>query len=161
MSSEVALKILFVGNVGVGKKTLIDMILGLKSLPFPPGKSPPSVIKKGDFPSSTGNRNAMLLSVTPDIIKSGKQNQIIQNSNLIIFVSTEFRDMLVCKQLIPELQDLCPNAEFCVIANKQDAEKSLNPNAAMKFFELPTIGISAIMPEHRDALIQFINEFIK
>jgi len=159
LSGKIDLKIVLIGNIGVGKKAIIDMILELKSLPFPQGKGPESVIKKGELSTSSGIYNAMLISTTPDLVKSGKHNSFIQNSNLIIFVVTEFRDMLVCKQLIANLQELSPEATFLAIANKQDLEKSLNPTAAMKFFELPTIGISAIMPEHRDALIQFLTEF--
>ncbi|MHA1378172.1 MAG: hypothetical protein ACTSRG_07300 [Candidatus Helarchaeota archaeon] len=160
MSGEISLRIVFIGAVGVGKKAIINLILDLKSLPFPPGKSPESVIKKGNFVSNTINQEAMLISSTPDLVKSGKHNSFLQNAKLYVFVVTEFRDMVACKQLMATLSELSPEAQFCAIANKQDTEKSLNPNAAMKFFELPTIGISAIMPEHKEALTNFLSEFL-
>ena len=160
MSSKIELKIVFIGAVGVGKKTIIDLILKLKSLPFPTGKGPESVIKKGDLKTPKGVLNSMLISLTPDLVKSGKHSSFLQNCNLFVFVVTEFREMLACKQLINTLKEYSPEAEFCAITNKQDSEKSINPNAAMKFFELPTIGISALLPEHRDALIQFLIEFV-
>jgi len=155
------LKIVFIGEPGVGKRTLIHMLLNLKILPFPSQKGMEYLMKKGIFNTPTKDFNALLIATIPDLVKSGKHDSFVQNSNLIVFVVTKFRDMLRCKQLIPKLQELTPNTEFCVIANKQDLEESLNPTAAMKFFELPTIGISAVMPEHRDALVNFLNEFIK
>ncbi|MFX0136614.1 MAG: hypothetical protein ACFFDN_23450 [Candidatus Hodarchaeota archaeon] len=161
MSDDIDKKIIFIGDLGVGKRTIIHMLLELKILPFISKKGMESVIKKGKLSTSTNIFNAMLISITPDLIMSGKHNSFIHNSNLIVFVVTKFREMLKCKQHIDALRELSPNVEFCVIANKQDLEESLNPTAAMKFFELPTIGICAIMPEHRETLVNFLNEFIK
>ncbi len=161
MSEEINLKVVFIGNPGVGKRTIINLLLELKSLPIMAKNIPESVMKKGQLATATDIYNALLVSTTPELISSGKHTSFVQNANLIVFVVTKFRNMLACKQLINKLSELSPDAEFCVIANKQDLEESLDPTAAMKFFDLPTIGISAIMPEHREALVGFLNEFIK
>ena len=152
---------MFIGNKSVGKRTIINLLLELKSLPITSNNSIESIIKKGKLVTPTGIYNALLISTTPDLVSSGKHNSFIQNSNLIIFVVTKFRDMLACKKLVNTLKELSPYTGFCVIANKQDLEDTLNPTAAMKFFDLPTIGISAIITEHREALLNFISEFLK
>ncbi len=161
VSDKLDLKIVFIGGFGAGKRTIIDLLLGLKSLPVITKKPILSVMKKGQLSTPSDVYNALLISSTPGLIETGKHDSFIQNANLFVFVVINFHEMLACKKMIGKLKEFSPDANFCVIANKQDLEKTLDPTAAMKFLELPTIGISAIMPEHREALINFLNEFLQ
>ncbi len=87
--------------------------------------------------------------------------EFFSNTDLIIFVTNKFKDMLETSQIKQKLTDFLPNAQLAVIANKQDLNDSVDATQVINFFNLPVIGIVATNEDHREALLGFIKEFIE
>ena len=147
------LKILFVGAEEVGKRTIINLLLGFKTFP---GNGPITFNKAGNF---GGHADAELYSLTPDIINSKEQIEELSGTSLIIAVVTKINNCISAKKALDKLEVMKPGIPMCVIANKQDGE-GMDPTAASKLFNLATIGICGIETGHQQALIDFLNEFL-
>jgi len=152
------IKIALIGGLGVGKQTIINLILGLKTMPGMPTKSLKMLMKKGEI---LGTYSALVVAGATEAIKSGEVKiEFFSNADLIIFVTNKFKDMLETSQIRKQLTDFLPNAQLAVIANKQDLNDSVDATQVINFFNLPVIGIVASTEEHREALLGFLKEFI-
>ena len=147
------LKILFVGAEEVGKRTIINLLLGLKTFP---GNGPITFNKTGNF---GGHTNIELYSLTPNIINDKTQAEDLSGTSLIVAVVTKINNCISAKKALDKLGAMRPDIPTCVIANKQDGE-GMDPTAASKLFNLATIGICGMELGHQQALIDFLNEFL-
>ena len=153
------IKIALIGNLGAGKQTIINLILGHKTIEGLPTKSLKMLMKKGEI---LNKYNALLVAGATEAINSGDVKlDFFSNSDVVIFVTNKFKDMLATSQLKQKLMDFLPNAKYAVIANKQDLGDSVDATQVINFFNLPVIGIVATSPDHRDALLNFLDEFIQ
>jgi len=152
------IKIALVGNSGVGKNAVINLILGLKTLPGLPTQSQKMFMKKGEL---MGKYSALIVAGTTESINSEEiKLDFFSNTDLVLFVTYKFKDMLETSKLKQKLMDYLPNAKYAVIANKQDLDDSVDATQVVNFYNLPVIGIVSTNPDHRDALLNFLNEFI-
>jgi len=146
-------KILFLGEEEVGKRTIINLIIGNKTFP---GFGPITVKKVGNVGT---HRNVILYSLTPKLVQERQKMDEIPGTSLIVAVVTSIRNCVSTKKAMDEILKQIPNAQICVIANKQDGD-GMDPTAAMKLFNLATIGMSGKEEEHKETLIEFLNEFL-
>ena len=153
------IKIALIGNLGAGKQTIINLILGHKSIEGLPTKSLKMMMKRGEI---LNKYSALLVAGATEAIKSEEVKiEFFNNSDVVIFITNKFKDMLETSQLKQKMMDYLPNAQFAVIANKQDLNDSVDATQVINFYNLPVIGIVATSPDHRDALINFLDEFIQ
>ncbi|NHI92288.1 MAG: hypothetical protein EAX96_07270 [Candidatus Lokiarchaeota archaeon] len=151
-------KIALIGNLGVGKLTLINLILGLKNIEGLPNKSQKMLMKRGEI---SDKYSALIVSGATEAINSEELKlDFFSNSDIVIFVTYKFKDMLETSKIKEKIMNYLPNAQYAVIANKQDLADSVDATQVINFFNLPVIGIVATSPDHREALVNFLIEFI-
>lgn len=127
----------------------------MPGMPIQPQKM---LMKKGEL---LDKYSALIVAGTTEAINSEEVKlDFFLNSDLILFVTYKFKDMLETSKLKQKLMDYLPNAKYAVIANKQDLDDSVDATQVINFYNLPVIGIVGTSPDHRDALVSFLNEFI-
>ncbi|MHA1784902.1 MAG: hypothetical protein ACTSVY_14705 [Candidatus Helarchaeota archaeon] len=152
------IKIALIGAMGVGKNTLTNLILGLKTIEGMPTKSQKMFIKKGEL---LGKYSALIVAGATEAINSGDVKlDFFSNTDLVIFVTYKFKDMLSTSKLKEKIMDFLPNAQYAVISNKQDLDDSVDATQVVNFYNLPVIGIVATSLDHREALVNFLSEFM-
>ena len=152
------IKIALIGSSGVGKQTLINLILGLKTIPGMPTQSLKMVMKKGEI---LGKYSSFIIAGTIEGINTGEiKMDFFADTDLVLFISYRFKDMLNTSKLKEKMKNYLPDARFAVIANKQDLDDSVDATQVVNFFNLPVIGLVAIDPDHRDSLLNFIDDIL-
>lgn len=148
-------KICFVGCPAVGKTTLMKMLSQ-------------KMITKQYYPTQGFDLSSVVFDdYKLNVWDFGGQkaylkhylSQYIYGSDLIFIVTDSTpKNVLTTKELVEHAQSLIPD-EACrivALANKQDLPGALDPKRIKNILQIPTIGICAIDPTHRDILIDAI-----
>lgn len=152
-------KISFVGAPAVGKSTIMKMLTnklaGRQYMPTQ-GFDLGSISFKGfklrmwDF----GGQKAYLKHYL---------TQYIHGSDIVFIVTDSTpKNVLTTKELVAHARSLLPKdaCNIYCLANKQDlsGQGHMKPAQVKNVLHIPTFGISAIDPDQRDLLINFISE---
>ncbi|MHA1819439.1 MAG: ADP-ribosylation factor-like protein [Promethearchaeota archaeon] len=85
--------------------------------------------------------------------------QYIQGSDLVFVVTDSTpKNVLTTKELVEKTQEILPedSCRIVALANKQDLPGHMEPKRVKDVLQIPTVGICAINPEHRDILLDAI-----
>lgn len=151
-------KIAFIGSPNVGKKTILNLLFT-----GPEGKEgtveeSEMTMKKG---SISDKYNALLLTMPNEMIITGK-TQFLSNTDVVIFVTNStFKDVMATRKIYEEVKSILPNAHYGVIANQQDVEGAVEPDAIRKVYELPIIPLIANDSANYDMLQMFVIDIIE
>lgn len=152
------IKIGFIGNKNVGKRTLLNLLF---SGPSGKGQKPEDtemVMKKGPI---SEKYNALLITLPNQMIESGK-TQFLSNTDIVILVNESvFKDVMATRKLLDPIKTILPKAKYGVIANKQDASGAVDVEAIRKVYDLPTIGMVATKSSEYEKLKSFVIELIE
>ncbi|MFX0055360.1 MAG: hypothetical protein ACFFAX_10695 [Promethearchaeota archaeon] len=90
----------------------------------------------------------------------------IQNSRpfhryLLIVTDSTSEDVNRIKYSLRFLRESFPDTRFSIVANKQDLDGSLNKSRIETMTNLPTLEISAMNPENRIRLVNFLSYLIE
>ena len=76
---------------------------------------------------------------------------------LFVVTDSTLDDVNRIKYSLRFLRESFPDTRFAIIANKQDLDESLSKSRIEKMTNLPTLEISAINPENRSRLVNFLS----
>ncbi|MFW9886803.1 MAG: GTPase domain-containing protein [Candidatus Thorarchaeota archaeon] len=79
---------------------------------------------------------------------------------LLIVTDSTKEDVSHIKYSLRFLRESFPETRFAIVANKQDLDESLSKSHIEKMTNLPTLEISAIDPENRTRLVNFLSYLI-
>jgi signal recognition particle receptor subunit beta len=79
---------------------------------------------------------------------------------LLIVTDSTREDVSHIKYSLRFLRESFPETRFAIVANKQDLDESLSKSHIEKMTNLPTLEISAIDPENRTRLVNFLSYLI-
>ncbi|MFX1299087.1 MAG: hypothetical protein ACFFD2_30035 [Promethearchaeota archaeon] len=155
-TSKKMVKIAFVGNKNVGKRTCLNLLLG---------GSPGSIADESDMMMKKGpisnEYNSLLITLPNPMIESGK-TQFLSNTDVVLFVTESvFKDVMATRKIYEIIKPILPRARFGVIANKQDVSGAVEVDAIKKVYELPTIPMVGIDPQNSEMLKSFVIELVK
>ncbi|MHA1266934.1 MAG: GTPase domain-containing protein [Candidatus Helarchaeota archaeon] len=151
-------KIAFIGAQGVGKRTVLNLLFTGTSNAGASVEESEMMMKKGPI---SEKYNALLLTMPNEMITSGK-TQFLSNTDVAIFVtSSVFKDVMATRKIYEEVKTILPNAQFGVIANKQDTSGAVEPDAIRKVYDLPILPLVATDAANYDMLKMFVIELIE
>jgi len=153
-------KISFLGSPAVGKTTLMKMLSKKK-------------ISGKYFPTQGFDLGAVSFNgYKLNLWDFGGQkaylkhymHQFIHGSDMVFVVTDSTpKNVLTTKEIIQCAQELLPedSCNIYCLANKQDLIGHMTPNRVREVLQIPTFGISAIDPDQRNELVNFISEAMK
>ena len=151
-------KIAFIGNTGVGKRTLLNLLFSGAGGTESPTEESEMVMKKGPI---SDNYNALLITLPNQMIESGK-TQFLSNTDVVLIVSDSvFKDVMATRKVYETVKAALPNAKYGVIANKQDVSGAVEGEAIAKVYEIATLTMIATDPANYDQLKNYIISLIE
>jgi signal recognition particle receptor subunit beta len=149
------IKIAFIGDTEVGKRTLLNLIFsGSSEVKGKPEESESEMImKKGPI---SEKYNALLITIPNQMIESGK-TQFLSNTDVALFVtSSVFKNVMGTRKILETVKTILPKAHYGVIANKQDVSGAVDIEAIRKIYDLPIISMVATDSSNYGKLKTFI-----
>lgn len=152
------LKIAILGSGGVGKSSVLKLILGDE----PDANYIPTVgvdIKEFDFEVKSMKLVFWDFSGQPHFRKLWQP--FLEEADLVIVVSNSTVENLVeTKSIIQLINAEKPDACIVLIANKQDLPEAIPPETIEKYMGMPVHGLVAIDPNQREKLLEILKEAI-
>jgi len=160
----IPLKILFVGETGVGKTTIMDLFPGETILDIDDDMN--EIIEKPVDITNLGNIKQFILREIDleDLISNSKQYKTFLNICDIICIITNSAasNLRRTKKLFLKLKKKVRKADFYIIANFQDLkETSFEPKEIEETFGVKTYGFSAIQEDSAKNIFIVMNEILK
>ncbi|MFX1410684.1 MAG: hypothetical protein ACFFA6_10045 [Promethearchaeota archaeon] len=157
-------KVLFVGENGVGKTTIMDLFPGETILDIDDDMN--EIIEKPVDITNLGNIKQFILREIDleDLISNAKHYISLLNICDIICIITNSAasNLRRTKKLFLKLKKKVRKADFYIIANFQDLkETSFDPNEIEETFGVKTYGFSAIQEDSAKNIFIIMNEILK
>jgi hypothetical protein len=157
-------KVLFVGESGVGKTTIMDLFPGETILDIDDDMT--EIIEKPVDIANLGNIKQFILREIDlvDLINNSKQYKPLLNFCDIICIITNSAasNLRRTKKLFLKLKKKVRKSEFYIIANFQDlTETSFEPKEIEETFGVKTYGFSAIQEDSAQNIFNIMNEILK
>jgi signal recognition particle receptor subunit beta len=162
-STKQIIKVAFIGETNVGKRTLVNLLFSGSSEPKAKGtKAKPEesemIMKKGPI---SEKYNALLITIPNQMIESGK-TQFLSNTDVVLLVTNSvFKNVMATRKILDTVKGHLPNAHYGVIANKQDVSGAVDTEAIRKIFDLPIIPMAAIKSANYEDLKTFVINLIE
>ncbi len=157
-------KILLVGELGVGKTTIMDLLPGETVLELDEDLN--EIIQKSIPLSVFKKINEIVLREFDfeDLIKNSKiYRPLLDSIDIICIVTNSGASNLGRTQrLFSQLEKIVKKADYYVIANFQDLENtSYEPEKVEDLLGIKTYGFCAIKKEAKEKILGIINEMLK
>ncbi|MHA1313001.1 MAG: hypothetical protein ACTSSI_00165 [Candidatus Helarchaeota archaeon] len=149
---EKELRVMLLGNKGVGKKTVLNLLVNKGEDKFINYDDPPKLHLTGD--------SSIRFSVKD--LDSVSMDEILEFKPVIIAFVTDskLKDIMQVLQVYKNLETEVETIKFCILANKQDEPGASSPEAISKFFNFPILGISAINIVDFSRILDFFQSFL-
>lgn len=147
------LKIVLLGEGGVGKTTILKMLMSQRAElnhiatmavyieEMKTAKLGPYEIAVWDFPGQE--------------LLVPKWKDYLRGTDVVIMVTdSSLRNVMSTRKLVPIIQKWTDSALIWAIANKQDLKDALLPDTVARLLGLRTIGLVAIDPRNKDLLFK-------
>ncbi len=152
------IKVAFVGDANVGKRTLLSLLLSGPQHNETKSEETEMIMKKGAI---SDKYDALLITLPNSMIEAGK-TQFLSNTDVILLVNASvFKDVMATRKIYETIKPILPNSHYGVIANKQDIAGAVDIDAIKKVYELPTIDMIAIDASYYDKLKDFVERLIE
>ncbi len=160
----ISLKVLFVGEIGVGKTTIMDLFPGDTVLDIDDDMT--EIIEKPVDITDLGNIKQFILREIDleDLISNSKHYKSLLNICDIICIITNSAasNLRRTKKLFLKVKKKVRKADFYIIANFQDLkETSFEPKEIEETFGVKTYGFSAIQEDSAKNIFIIMNEILK
>ncbi|MFX1316972.1 MAG: hypothetical protein ACFE9T_14010 [Promethearchaeota archaeon] len=160
----ISLKVLFVGEGGVGKTTIMDLFPGETILNIDDDMN--EIIEKSVEITNLGNIKQFILREIDleDLISNAKHYKPLLSICDIICIITNSAasNLRRTKKLFLKLKKKVRKADFYIIANFQDLkETSFDPKEIEETFGVKTYGFSAIQEDSAKNIFIIMNEILK
>ena len=157
-------KILLIGEVGVGKSTIMDLFPGQTVLELDEDLN--EIIEKLIGVSDLENLKQFKLreiDLEELVNKSKLYRKLLDTVEIICIVSNSAASNLGrTKNFFNRLKPLVKKADFYIIANFQDLKESaFEPDKIEKSFEIKTYGFSAIKEDSKEKIYSIFTEMLK
>jgi len=157
-------KILLIGEVGVGKTTIMDLFPGPTILELDEDLN--EIIEKFIGVSGLENLKQFKLreiDLEELVNKSKLYRKLLDTVEIICIVSNSASSNLGrTKNYFNRLKPLVKKADFYIIANFQDlTESAFEPDKIEKSFEIKTYGFSAIQKDSKEKIHSIFTEMLK
>ena len=151
------IKIAFIGDTEVGKRTLLNLLFSGSSDIRGKAEDSEMIMKKGPI---SEKYNALLITIPHQMIESGK-TQFLSNTDIALFVtSSVFKNVIGTRKILDMVKANLPKAHYGVIANKQDVSGAVDIEAIRKIYDLPIISMVAIDSSNYEKLKTFVEGLI-
>lgn len=151
------IKIAFIGDIEVGKRTLLNLLFTGSSETKGTPEESEMIMKKGPI---SEKYNALLITIPNQMIESGK-TQFLSNTDIALFVtSSVFKNVMGTRKLLDTIKTILPKARYGVIANKQDVSGAVDIEAIRKIYDLPIISMVATDSSNYEKLKTFVEGLI-
>jgi small GTP-binding protein len=152
------LKTVIVGGGGVGKTTLLKLILGENT---DSSYIPTVGVEVKEFEDAVKNMNLVLwdFSGQPHFRKLWKT--FLEGTDIAIIVTDSTpRNIEETKSIYHSLKQEKPELNFILIANKQDLPDATPPETIGKYLGIKAHGLVAIDPNYRKKILEILKEKI-
>jgi hypothetical protein len=152
------IKIAFIGDTEVGKRTLLNLLFSGSSEVRGKPEESEMVMKKGPISEKF---NALLITIPNSMIESGK-TQFLSNTDVALFVTNSvFKNVMGTRKILDTVKTILPKAHYGVIANKQDASGAVDIEAIRKIYDLPIISMVATDSSNFEKLKNFVEGLVE
>ncbi len=157
-------KILLVGELGVGKTTIINLFEGETVLELDEDLN--EIIQKSIPLSNLKTINEVVLREfdLEDLIKNSKIHRPLLDSVDVICIVTNSgaSNLGRTQRLFSQLENKVKKADFYLIANFQDLQStSYEPEKIEEMFGIQTYGFCAIKRDAKDKIFEIISEMLR
>lgn len=152
------LKTVIIGDGGVGKTTILKLIMGEKTIsPYLPTVG----VDVKEFSNAVKNMNLILwdFSGQPQFRKLWRP--FLDGTHIAILVTDSTpKNIEETKNIYQLIKEEKPEMNFILIANKQDLPDATAPETIGKYLGITAHGLVAIDPNYRKKILEIIREKI-
>ncbi|MHC1591211.1 MAG: ADP-ribosylation factor-like protein [Candidatus Helarchaeales archaeon] len=141
-------RMLFLGNNGVGKKSLLGLLLNQNTDSLMTGEATHEV--------QISSKHRLLISLQ-DFENVNVEEILEMKPDAIVFVTdSKLKDVMQVLQVYDAIKPYIEDVKVGIIANKQDQPGASSPEAISKFFQVPILGFSAMENIESSRLLNFL-----
>ena len=157
-------KILLIGEVGVGKTTIMDLFPGETIIELD-GNLIETIQKPIDFVGIKDIKQCVIREIDfNELVENSRFYKTLLNSTDIILIVTNSgaTNLGRTQRLVSLLKPIVHKADFYIIANFQDLKDSaFSPEKIEDSFDIKTFGFSANKKESKDEIFLILKEILR
>jgi small GTP-binding protein len=152
------LKTVIIGGGGVGKTTLLKLIVGEKTT----SEYLPTVgVDVKEFDDAIKNINLVLWDFSGQPRFRKLWRQFLEGTDIAILVTDSTpKNIEETKGIYQLIKEEKPELNFILVANKQDLPEAISPETIGKYIGIKAHGLVAIDPNYRKRILEIIKEKI-